>query len=112
WRVDKWGKKDPSLRGDPSLTLRMTDRESFCCHPERGVPKGRINAKRFFYQPLLRTIVRRFLSHKHVVHVALALARVGDPDETRAPAQFGEIGRSDIAHPGLQAADQLFDIGS
>jgi hypothetical protein len=31
--------KDPSLRGDPSLTLTMTARELFCCHPERRLPQ-------------------------------------------------------------------------
>jgi hypothetical protein len=28
--VDQCGEKDPSLRGDPSLTLRMTEKEPFC----------------------------------------------------------------------------------
>src|SRR6185437_9179565 len=82
-------------------------------HPERRLPKRRIDAERFpsSSSPYLRTIVGRFLGHEHVVHVALALAGVGDPDEAGATAQFGEIRRSDIAHPGLQTAHQLFDIG-
>jgi hypothetical protein len=48
-KVSTTGEKDPSLRVDPSLTLRTTEKGkgAFRCHPERRLPQGRINAKRF-----------------------------------------------------------------
>src|SRR5712671_4220986 len=58
----------------------------------------------------LRSIVRSLFRDEHVVDMALALPRVGHPDELRAPAQLEQVHRADISHPRLQTADQLLDI--
>src|SRR5262245_21200132 len=41
--------------------------------------------------------------------MALDQARVADPDETGLLAQLGEGRRAAVAHPGLQAADELVE---
>ena len=51
--------------------------------------------------PPSRTIIGGFLGHEHVVNMALAHARIADPNKLCALAQFLEIRRTDIAHAGL-----------
>src|SRR5436190_16211493 len=43
----------------------------------------------------------------HVVSARFALAGGTDADEARLVAQLGEIGCAEIAHAGLNAADEL-----
>ena len=56
---------------------------------------------------LLRSVVRRFLRDRHVVHVALAEAGLRDLDEPRFLLQRGNVGAAAIAHAGAQPADEL-----
>src|SRR6266851_1517542 len=90
-------KKRRAVREAPSVALN-----------ERG---GSATAPMAFESAfLLRSIVRGFLGHEHVVDVTFADARVRDPDEFGALAQIGHIGRAYITHTRLQTADELFDI--
>src|SRR5512139_1175327 len=56
---------------------------------------------------LLHPVVRGFLGDDHVVDVALPQPRGGDLHEGRLLLEVGDVPRSDVPHPGLQAADQL-----
>ena len=58
----------------------------------------------------IKTVVRRLLGDKDSMHMAFALTRRADPDEAGAAAKTGQISGADVAHPGLQAADQLLDV--
>src|SRR3546814_12887002 len=60
-----------------------------------------------FRLPSARAIVRRFLRHLHVMHVALALAGTGDLPELRPRAHVLDGGTADVAHGRAQAAGEL-----
>ena len=59
---------------------------------------------------VLRPVIGGFFGHEHVMDVTFANPCVSDPDELSALAQISEIHSPDIAHPCLQAANELFDI--
>src|SRR5690242_11846339 len=67
-------------------------------------------ARAFERRENLLPVVRCFLGDEDVVHVTLTHSGVTDFDEARAAAKLVKIRGADIAHPGLQAADQLLDI--
>src|SRR6266853_4839417 len=56
---------------------------------------------------LLRSVIRRFLRDRDVVHVALAEPGGGDANHLRVALQVRDVLAAAVAHPGTQAADQL-----
>src|SRR5947209_10048864 len=56
---------------------------------------------------LLDMIVRSFARDDHVVHMALAQTRARDAYELRLLLQFLDGRATQVAHAGLQSADQL-----
>src|SRR5262249_29296174 len=56
-----------------------------------------------------RAVVRRFLSNRDVMWMALLHRRRAHLDETRARAQFLNVARAAVAHARPQSADELID---
>src|SRR4051812_27668846 len=56
---------------------------------------------------VLDPVVRRFLRHLHVVHVALAQAGGGDADEPRLGPQLVDAAATGVTHAAPQPAHQL-----
>src|SRR6476620_9464089 len=61
------------------------------------------------FDKLLRSVVRRFLRDRDVVHVAFAHAGRSDPHQLRVALKRRDVRRSAIAHAGAQAADELMN---
>src|SRR5207245_5600648 len=75
-----------------------------------GTPRMIRATSRGFNASGLDAVVRSFLRHLHVVHVALAQTGCGDPHELRLRAQLVDAAAAGVAHPAAQAAHQLEDV--
>src|SRR5665213_2086550 len=62
-------------------------------------------------RPLLDMVVRRLPGDDHIVHVTFTQSGAGDAHELRLLLQFRNVGASQVAHAGAQAADELEDHG-
>jgi hypothetical protein len=60
---------------------------------------------------LARSVVRRFLGDRDVVHVALAHAGAGDAHELRPRAHLVDVVAAGVAHRRAQAAGELVHDG-
>src|ERR1039457_4041276 len=58
------------------------------------------------YATLLDAVVRRFLGDDHVMHVAFAQARRGDPQEARLLLQLRDVARPAVPHAAAQSAHE------
>src|SRR5262245_21711329 len=59
---------------------------------------------------LSNPVVGRFFGDKHIMHVALSLARGSDANEARFGAQLIDRARPKVAHPCAQAAYELVNV--
>src|SRR5262245_8238917 len=57
----------------------------------------------------LAPVIRRLSRHDHVMHMALAQAGIGDPDELTLRLHVLDGAVAGVAHGRLKAADELMD---